>query len=102
MMGSRGLGQDGDPEQPEVIVIEEPEPRAESPYRVVRVPRSPTQQEIDEHMATHLPHEEWCDVCMKGRGRNTPHRKRDEERQEQEPAVPTLGRLGVGVLVSPR
>ena len=26
-------------------------------------------------MATHIPHAAWCDICMKGRGRNTPHRK---------------------------
>ena len=77
--GGGGLGHDGDPEQPEVIVVEEPEPKAEAPYKVVRVPRTPTQKEIDEHVATHLPHAEWCDVCMKGRGRNSPHRKKDEE-----------------------
>ena len=45
--GSRGLGQNGDPEEREVIVIEEPEPRVETPYKIVRVPRSPTQEEIE-------------------------------------------------------
>ena len=29
-------------------------------------------------MATHLPHEDWCEICMKGRGRNAPHRRRKE------------------------
>ena len=44
-------------------------------------------------MATHLPHAAWCDICMKGRGRNTPHRRgaqrwarrTQEEGSEEEP-----------------
>ena len=74
--GDDGLGQDGDPE---VEVIEEGDSSnaeaAGSRPRVLRAPKAPTQAEIDEHMATHLPHAAWCDICMKGRGRNTPHRK---------------------------
>ncbi|MDA8583911.1 hypothetical protein N9L68_06740 [bacterium] len=77
--GSRGLGQHGDPEEREVIVIEEAEPRVEAPYRASRVLRSPRQKEIQQLRATHLPHADWCDVCMKGRGRNKAHRKRDVE-----------------------
>ena len=42
--GRRSLGQSGDPEEQEVIVIEEPEPKVEAPYKTVRVPRSPTQK----------------------------------------------------------
>ena len=75
--GDDGLGHDGDPE---VEVIEEgdstdAEDEGARP-RVLKAPKAPTQKEIDEHMATHLPHAAWCDICMKGRGRNTPHRKR--------------------------
>ena len=54
--------------------IEEDE-EAQTRPRVLKAPRDPTQKEIDEHMATHLPHAAWCDICMKGRGRNTPHRR---------------------------
>ena len=74
----------GDPEvevveddEPEVEVLEEGRPedgRGEGP-RVLKAPRAPTQREIDAHMATHLPHAAWCDICMKGRGRNSPHRR---------------------------
>ena len=49
--------------------------RDEGP-RVIPAPRAPTQKEIDAHMATHLPHADWCEICMKGRGRNAPHRRR--------------------------
>ena len=44
--GSRGLDQCGDPEEQEVIVIVEPEPSVEAPFKVLRVPRSPTQKDI--------------------------------------------------------
>ena len=59
-MGDDGLGHSGEPDEEEVIVIEEPEREGPGP-RVVRVPRTPTQQEIDAHNVTHLPHEEWCE-----------------------------------------
>ena len=57
----------------EVEVVEEERPRGDERGgpRVVKAPRPPTQKEIDEHMATHLPHESWCEICMKGRGRNS-------------------------------
>ena len=77
----------GDPEvevveddEPEVEVLEEGRPddgRGEGP-RVLKAPRAPTQKEIDAHMATHLPHAAWCDICMKGRGRNSPHRRNSQ------------------------
>ena len=72
--GEDGLSHDGDPE---VEVIEEGDisddeicpPKGP---KVLKAPKAPTQKEIDEHMATHLPHAAWCDICMKGRGRNSP------------------------------
>ena len=73
-----GLSHHGEPADEEVIVVGEPErPKGDQP-RVVRAPSVPTQKEIDAHEATHIPHEEWCDVCMAGRGRNKAHKKRKE------------------------
>ena len=67
-----GLSHSGEPADDEVSVIEEPETPGESGPHVMRAPRVPTQKEIDAHMATHIPHEEWCDFCMSGRARNKP------------------------------
>ena len=54
--GENGLSHDGDPE---VEVIEEVDSEEEEVVqarpRVLKAPRAPTQREIDEHMATHLP-----------------------------------------------
>ena len=66
--GGDGLSHDGDPE---VEVIEEGDisddeicpPKGP---KILKSPKAPTQKEIDEHMATHLPHAAWCDICMKG------------------------------------
>ena len=53
--------------------------------RVLGVPRTPTQREMDAHAATHLPHQPWCEVCMMGRARNSQHRrKREMEATEEE------------------
>ena len=69
--GENGLSHDGDPE---VEVIEEGDLEEEEVVqarpKVLKAPKSPTQREIDEHMATHLAHAAWCDICMKGRGRD--------------------------------
>ena len=72
-----GLGHSGEPEEEEeVIVLEEPASEEAGP-KVVRVPRTPTQAEIDAHEASHMPHEEWCEFCMAGRALNKPHKSKN-------------------------
>ena len=71
-----GLSHPGEPEEEEVIVVEEPEREDPGP-RVVRIPRTPTQAEITAHEATHVPHEEWCEFCMAGRARSKPHKSKN-------------------------
>ena len=71
-----GLSHPGEPEEEEVIVVEEPESEDPGP-KVVRVPRTPTQAEIIAHEATHVLHEEWCEFCMAGRARNKPHKSKN-------------------------
>ena len=42
--------------------------------RVPPVPAKPTQAEQDEHYATgHAAYRSWCEQCVKGRGRASPH-----------------------------
>ena len=42
---------------------------------LVRAPREPTQRGREAHEATHLPHAERCEFCMRGRARNKAHRR---------------------------
>ena len=37
-------------------------------------PICPTPEEIARHELTHLPAATWCEACVKGRGREAPHR----------------------------
>ena len=48
-------------------------------------PETPERAEVDAHLATHLPHADWCDLCMKGRGINTRHRMQKKKSKEDEP-----------------
>ena len=59
-------------------MVEEPERPRDGEPKVVRAPRVPTQEERNAHEAMHIPHEEWCEVCVAGRGRNKAHRKKKE------------------------
>ena len=39
-----------------------------------KAPKGPTKEEKEKHEATHLPFREWCQHCVRGRGRNKPHK----------------------------
>ena len=49
-------------------------------YRIVS--DKPSQQEVDEHMITHVPFRDWCPHCVRGKSKSTPHRKRKEGGEE--------------------
>ena len=53
-----------------------------------RRPKEPTESERLEHEATHIPYRSWCEFCVKGRGRNTPHFR--HAAQDAENAVPRI------------
>ena len=38
------------------------------------MPTQPNREEVEKHMATHLPFRNWCPHCVKTRGRSLPHR----------------------------
>ena len=85
-----------------MIVLEEPKEEAVLQPKMVRVPRGPAQKEIDMHNATHLPHEEWCEFCIAGRGRNRPHMsKRPSAGQEEPEATQHVAGEDVGASEGP-
>ncbi len=43
-------------------------------------PQTPSQQEVDAHELTHLPFRNWCRHCMRGRGKDMPHKKSPAEK----------------------
>ena len=44
------------------------------PVKTATGPGKPTDRQIEEHRATHLPYRSWCRWCVLGRGRGLQHR----------------------------
>ena len=45
--------------------------------------KGPTKKEKEEHEATRIPFRSWCRYCVRGRGRNKPHRGTDQSEEEE-------------------
>ena len=60
--------------------------------RGLPTPKTLTQAQIDEHMISHLPYWDGCEVCVAGKRNNTPHR-----RSSNSSSVPNI-RLDYGFL----
>ena len=41
----------------------------------LNAPTRPSQEELDDHMRTHIPFRSWCPHCVKGQGQNQPHKQ---------------------------
>ena len=42
-------------------------------------PKLPTAEEVRQHNLTHLPYRSWCPHCVRGRGRERDHKKKEAE-----------------------
>ena len=58
-----------------------------APIAVASSPKEPTQQERDEHEATHLPYRSWCKHCVRGRGRSEAHKQLQADSSHTVPHV---------------
>lgn len=58
--------------------------------RVRRAPKAPTKKERKQHEAVHEEYKEWCRHCVRGRGRNRPHRRIKRDEVEEERRVPRI------------
>ena len=61
------------PPSAEVPAEEAAQPKA------LKDPLKPTPQEVREHEIIHLPYIHWRRHCVRGKGKNMPHRKMDAE-----------------------
>ena len=58
----------------------------ETMVRILPSPHLPSQKDIDEHHACHLPYRNWCPMCVKSRSREDAH-PRVEVRRDGKPIV---------------
>ena len=63
-----------DGEGGEEISIEADADTEVGPGKTATDPGRPTDKQIEEHRATHLPYKSWCRWCVLGRGRGLQHR----------------------------
>ena len=64
----------------EVQMDQEEEFGARNP-RKLPDPKLPSKDEVEKHYLTHLPFRNWCEYCIKGKGKTAPHyqqEKRDD------------------------
>ena len=57
--------------------------------RGIRMPGQPSRKEIEEHNLTHADYRDWCEECVKGKGRKDQHRRKDEDQETQEGSITT-------------
>ena len=58
--------------------------RETPPLNTRRMALRPGQRVIDEHNVTHLPFAPWCEICVRTRSANHPHKRRTEENGDSE------------------
>ena len=82
-----GQGEKGDAGNEEPVVKEN---ATEAPkVTLKRSPLLPSSEEVDKHDATHYPYRSWCKICVAAMGREDPHRRRRDKRDE-ETDLPTV------------
>ena len=59
----------------EQAMEEQPMELAEEQARALANPRRPDEETVERHNLTHLPAATWCDICIRSRGRDVPHRE---------------------------
>ena len=69
-------------------IPEPPEPHEEARVpKAKRVQNMSSQQEVDEHVLTHIPFISWCEFCVAGKDKSNPHGKQHDKEEQQVPLV---------------
>ena len=66
--GDRAVLEQAMDEQPRELAEEEQ-------ARALANPKRPDEETVERHNLTHLPAAGWCDICIRSRGRDAPHRE---------------------------
>ena len=58
--------------------------------KMVKAPQRVSVAQREQHELTHTPYQPWCKYCVKARGRNDPHKKKDDKDIDDLEAVPRV------------
>ena len=50
--------------------------------RGVTVPIRPSQEEVDRHCLNHAVYRNWCEFCVRGRGKEAPHKSKGTQEMQ--------------------
>ena len=53
----------------------------------MKIPKAPDDETRERHNLTHVPFADWCDVCVRSRARDDPHKKQHGQEEQAEPEV---------------
>ena len=70
------------PPNPDLVVNLECEPCDPNEGRKIKGMKpvqQPTKEEYDDHMRTHIPYRQWCEICVKGRKKNPSHTTKHDD-----------------------
>ena len=104
MVGENGMDLDGGEESKprENEKKSNPNPKGESEEReegeeeegrTIRGPKAiytPSKEEWDNHMRSHIPFRRWCPFCVKGRSKSGAHRGCEKSEDEKKKEVPVI------------
>ena len=62
----------------------------EHTVHIREAPKKQTKREVEEHELLHERYEAWCRHCVRGRGRNRPHRRVERNKENEEERVPRI------------
>ena len=57
--------------------------------RGIRQPGQPSRKDVEEHNLTHADFRDWCEECIRGKGRTDQHRRKAEEEESEKGAITT-------------
>ena len=61
---------------------DEEQPEEAQEARIIKAPSKPSKEEVDKHMATHIPFRSWCPHCVRGKSKGKPHKRTSQENRE--------------------
>ena len=79
--GGEHGGADGEEDEDEDEVEEN------AGVKKMKNPGSPTREELDHHYLTHMPYRSWCPICVQGKGKENPHRRKKEKVIGDKPTI---------------
>ena len=108
MVGEEGMDLDGGEEKKSTESERKSNPNSEGgpveieegegeEGRMIRGPKAiytPSKEEWDNHMRSHIPFRRWCPFCVKGRSKSGEHRGCEKSEEDKKKEVPVISIYG--------